>query len=51
MYNAILKSVYLVRKFLKTFDLWYEKIHNCVNDIDCLEIRKRERIVVRSVDL
>lgn len=36
--NVLLRSVYLVRKFLKTFDLGYEKIHACVND--CCLFRK-----------
>ena len=30
--NVLLRLVYLVRKFLKAFDLGYEKIHACVND-------------------
>ncbi|KAI9185773.1 hypothetical protein LWI28_010509 [Acer negundo] len=36
--NVLLKSVYSMRKFLKTFDLGYEKIHACIND--CYLFRK-----------
>ena len=41
--NVLLRSVYLVRKLLKTFDLGYEKIHACVNDC-CLFRRENENM-------
>ncbi|KAJ0031795.1 hypothetical protein Pint_14233 [Pistacia integerrima] len=37
-HNVILKSIYSVRKFIKEFDLGYDKIHACVND--CCLFRK-----------
>lgn len=47
--NVILKSFYSMRKFLKTFDLGYKKIHACVNYVACLGMRKWEWIIVRSM--
>ena len=41
--NVLLRSVYLVRKLLKTFDLGYEKIHACVNDC-CLFRKEKENM-------
>ncbi|XP_056858747.1 uncharacterized protein LOC108850550 [Raphanus sativus] len=37
--NVLHSSLYEVKKFLKTFDMGYEKIHACVND--CCLFRKR----------
>lgn len=41
--NVFLRSVYSVRKLLKTFDLGYEKIHACVNDC-CLFRKEKENM-------
>ncbi|XP_062108477.1 uncharacterized protein LOC133819291 [Humulus lupulus] len=41
--NMIPKSMYEVRKFLRLFDLGYEKIHACVND--CCLFRKDKEIL------
>lgn len=41
--NVLPRSVYLVRKFLKAFDLGYEKIHACVNDC-CLFRKENEEM-------
>ncbi|KAI9173986.1 hypothetical protein LWI28_009904 [Acer negundo] len=43
IYNVLLKSVYSERKFLKTFDLGYEKIHACINDC-CLFRKENENV-------
>ncbi|KAJ0097854.1 hypothetical protein Patl1_28531 [Pistacia atlantica] len=40
-HNVILELVYYVRKFLKEFDLGYDKIHACAND--CCLFRKRNK--------
>ena len=37
--NVLHTSLYEVKKFLKSFDIGYEKIHACVND--CCLFRKR----------
>ncbi|XP_056847445.1 uncharacterized protein LOC130498108 [Raphanus sativus] len=37
--NVLHTSLYEVKKFLKSFDMGYEKIHACVND--CCLLRKR----------
>ncbi|KAJ0089210.1 hypothetical protein Patl1_32480 [Pistacia atlantica] len=45
-HNVILNSVYSVSKFIKEFDLGYDKIHACVNDC-CLfrkEIKKLAKL-------
>ncbi|XP_062111807.1 uncharacterized protein LOC133823196 [Humulus lupulus] len=41
--NMIPKSMYEVRKFLRLFDLGYEKIHACVNDC-CLFRKDKENL-------
>ncbi|KAL0556539.1 hypothetical protein IC582_005053 [Cucumis melo] len=41
--NVIPQSLYDVRKFFKTFDLGYQKIHACVNDC-CLFRKKNENL-------
>lgn len=40
--NTLPGSMYSTKKLLKTFDLWYEKIHACVND--CLFMKDLESL-------
>ncbi|KAK9195251.1 hypothetical protein WN943_003371 [Citrus x changshan-huyou] len=40
--NVLLRSVYLVRKLLKTFDLGYEKIHACERSEGFKKIMKKQ---------
>ncbi|XP_062079418.1 uncharacterized protein LOC133783816 isoform X2 [Humulus lupulus] len=41
--NVLLKSMYSVRKFLRAFELGYERIHACVNDC-CLFRKDKETL-------
>ena len=41
--NVLLKTMYSVRKFLRAFDLGFERIHACVNDC-CLFRKDKENL-------